>query len=140
MVDVMFPLFDEDAEPSTLADFDTGRVLDALSLGIIVLDAQLSVIYANVKAEELLAFRVHAVHGHPLRDFLPQASQLLGAAQHALATHETVDCNLCLAAAASAGSMQLGVRIATLPSQMTGAHLLLELSVQQDGQVLKPAD
>ena len=59
-----------DSEPSVLADFDTGRVLDELSFGIIVLDRQLCAIYANVIAQSLLGLHLPSMRGRPVRDFL----------------------------------------------------------------------
>lgn len=53
-----------------LADFDTGRVLDELSLGIIVLDRQLCAIYANVIAQSLLGLHLPSMRGRPAGDFL----------------------------------------------------------------------
>lgn len=53
-----------------LADFDTGRVLDELSFGIIVLDRQLCAIYANVIAQNLLGLHLPSMRGRPLADFL----------------------------------------------------------------------
>ena len=45
--------------PSALSHFDPADLLDALSTGIIVLDAQLCAIYANVAAQDLLAFSLN---------------------------------------------------------------------------------
>jgi nitrogen-specific signal transduction histidine kinase len=129
---VSLPIFDEDVEPSVLADFDTGRVLDLLSLGIIVLDAHMFVTYANAKAEEMLALHVQGIRGRPLVDLLPQAAQLLGAVRHVLDTRETLNCNLRAVAAAFPSGIRLGVRIAALPPHLTGTHLLLEMSMQDD--------
>lgn len=53
-----------------LADFDTGRVLDELSFGIMVLDRQLCAIYANVIAQKLLGLHLPSMRGRPLADFL----------------------------------------------------------------------
>ena len=45
--------------PSALSHFDPTDLLDALSTGIIMLDAQLCAIYANVAAQDLLAFSLN---------------------------------------------------------------------------------
>ena len=42
--------------PSALSHFDAADLLDALSTGIVMLDAQLCPVYANVAAQDLLAF------------------------------------------------------------------------------------
>lgn len=65
---------DHEPEPSVLADFDTGHVLDELSFGIIVLDRQLCAIYANVIAQNLLGLHLPSMRGRPLADFLDLAS------------------------------------------------------------------
>ena len=46
----------EQAVPSALSHFDAADLLDALSTGIVMLDAQLCAVYANVAAQDLLAF------------------------------------------------------------------------------------
>jgi PAS domain-containing protein len=48
-----------------------GDLLDALSIGIVVLDAQLCVIYANSAAQDALAFSVNQTRGRPFGDFSP---------------------------------------------------------------------
>jgi PAS domain-containing protein len=48
-----------------------GDLLDALSIGIVVLDAQLCVIYANSAAQDALAFRVNQTRGRSFGDFSP---------------------------------------------------------------------
>lgn len=53
-----------------LADFDTGRVLDQLSFGVIVLDRQRCAIYANLVAQSLLGLHLPSMRGRPLADFL----------------------------------------------------------------------
>ena len=60
--------------PSVLSHFEPADLLDALSIGVVVLDAQLSVIYANGAAQDALAFRVDQARGRPFADFLGQSS------------------------------------------------------------------
>src|SRR5438477_31488 len=55
----------ERASPSALAHFDPADLLDALSTGIIMLDAQLCPVYANVAAQDLLAFSLNTARGLP---------------------------------------------------------------------------
>lgn len=66
----MSPHAFQELEPSVLADFDTGRVLDELSFGIIVLDRQLCAIYANTIAQSLLGLHLPSMRGRPLAEFL----------------------------------------------------------------------
>ena len=55
----------EYAIPSALAHFDPAELLDALATGIVVLDAQLCAVYANVAAQDLLAFSLKRARGRP---------------------------------------------------------------------------
>ena len=47
-----------DPPPSVLSHFESADLLDTLSVGVVLLDAQLCVIYANGAAHYVLAFRV----------------------------------------------------------------------------------
>ena len=62
--------------PSALSHFDPAELLDALSTGILMLDAQLCPIYANVAAQDMLAFSLNATRGRPFGDFLHDADGL----------------------------------------------------------------
>jgi len=53
----------ERGSPSALSHFDPADLLDALSTGIIMLDAQLCPVYANVAAQDLLAFSLNMARG-----------------------------------------------------------------------------
>jgi len=53
----------EYAIPSALAHFDPADLLDALATGIVMLDAQLCPVYANVAAQDLLAFSLKMARG-----------------------------------------------------------------------------
>src|SRR5580700_12117602 len=60
----------EHAPPSALAHFDPADLLDALATGIVMLDAQLCPMYANVAAQDLLAFSLKTARGRPFTDLL----------------------------------------------------------------------
>ncbi len=122
----------DECEPSVLADFDTADVLDALSLGIVVLDAQLCTIYANVIAQDFLSLRVPSMRGRPLEHFLPRPQRFACAVRRALKRGAAVEYTLrhaserCLE---SPGSVN--VRIAPLWNQMSGgAYVLVEISAR----------
>ena len=114
--------------PSVLSHFEPADLLDALSIGLVVLDAQLCVIYANVAAQDALAFRVDQARGRPIGDFLDQSSGLVTTLRRALETGE------CIAdrehpvrpLGSSRSAKALDVTITPLRSQVTGTHLLLE--------------
>lgn len=124
----------DDAQPedSVLADFDAGDVLDIISLGIIVIDSQLCAVYANTRAEELLAVRVENLRGRPLASFLPQPQPFLQAAERAFQYEEVVTFDLTgYAERSSDGTDVLDLRVMPLRNQLSARHLLLELRAAQ---------
>ncbi len=116
--------------PSALAHFDPAGLFDALSTGIIVLDAQLCAIYANVAAQDLLAFSLNQARGRPFTDFLPDSNGLRGLLYRALTSGEGIaDRELTVRPAATPRETRtLDVTITPLEGQITGTHLLLELA------------
>ncbi len=69
---------------SSLGHFDPDELFDALSTGIVVLDAQLCPIYANVAAQDLLAFSLNQARGKPFGQLLVEGSVLVGTLLRAL--------------------------------------------------------
>jgi len=124
------PLAFEYDPPSALSHFEPAELLDALSIGLVVLDAQLCVIYANVAAQDALAFRLDQARGRPIGDFLDQSSGLVTTLRRVLETGE------CIADrehpvrpfGSSRDASALVVTITPLGSQVTGTHLLLEFA------------
>jgi two-component system, NtrC family, nitrogen regulation sensor histidine kinase GlnL len=116
--------------PSALSHFDPTDLLDALSTGIIVLDAQLCAIYANVAAQDLLAFSLNQARGRPFSDFLAEGNGLPAILRRALETGESIaDRELTLRPAGTPREARtLDVTITPLEGQVTGTHLLLELA------------
>src|SRR2546423_92290 len=76
----------ERASPSALAHFDPADLLDALSTGIVMLDAQLCPVYANVTAQDLLAISLTTARARPFADFLDDAEALGPILKRALQT------------------------------------------------------
>ncbi len=64
----------EHSLPSPLSHFDSADLLNALSTGIILLDAQLCPIYANVAAQDLLAISLNQSRGRPFGDHLLESN------------------------------------------------------------------
>ncbi len=116
--------------PSALAHFDPAGLFDALSTGIIVLDAQLCAIYANVAAQDLLAFSLNQARGRPFTDFLPDSNGLRGLMYRALTSGEGIaDRELTVRPAGTPRETRtLDVTITPLEGEITGTHLLLELA------------
>ena len=80
----------EHALPSAISHFDPTDLLDALSTGIVMLDAQLCPIYANVAAQDLLAFSLKKARGRPFGDFLQDTNGFTGLLRRALETGEGI--------------------------------------------------
>jgi len=115
--------------PSALSHFDPAELLDALSTGILMLDAQLCPIYANVAAQDLLAFSLNMSRGRPFGDFLHDAGALNAVLRRALETGEGIaDRELQLKpAGAPREPRTLDVTVTPLAG-LTGTHLLIELA------------
>ncbi len=115
---------------SALSHFDPTDLFDALATGIIVLDAQLCPIYANVAAQDLLAFSLNKARGRPFGDFLHEPNGLLANLRRVLQTGEGIaDRELTLRPiGAPQANRVLDITITALEGQITGTHLLLELA------------
>lgn len=119
----------EPASPSALAHFDPADLLDALSTGIVMLDAQLCPVYANVAAQDLLAFSLRQARGRPFTELLHEPEGLGRVLRRALRAREGIaDRELAVRpAGAPREARTLDVTITPL-SALTGIHLLLELA------------
>jgi nitrogen-specific signal transduction histidine kinase len=120
----------EHSLPSALSHFDPTDLLDALSTGILMLDAQLCPIYANVAAQDLLAFSLKKARGRPFSDFLHDTDGFVGVLRRVLDTGEAIaDRELTMRPiGAPRETRTLDVTITPLEGQITGTHLLLELA------------
>jgi two-component system, NtrC family, nitrogen regulation sensor histidine kinase GlnL len=119
----------EHAIPSALAHFDPADLLDALSTGLVMLDAQLCPMYANVAAQDLLAFSLNQARGRPFTDLLHEPNCLDSILKRSLSSGESIaDRELTVRpAAAPREARTLDVTITPF-SALTGLHLLLELA------------
>lgn len=115
--------------PSALSHFDAADLLDALSTGIVMLDAQLCAVYANVAAQDLLGFSAKSARGRPFTDFLHDAEALRGTLRRALESNESIaDREVAVrTAAAPREPRTLDVTITPIAG-LTGRQLLLELA------------
>jgi two-component system, NtrC family, nitrogen regulation sensor histidine kinase GlnL len=116
--------------PSALAHFDPAELLDTLSTGIVMLDAQLCPIYANVAAQDLLAFSLNLARGRPFGDCLHDAAGLTAILRRALESGEGIaDREISVRpAGAPRETRTLDVTITPLAGLVTGTHLVLELA------------
>jgi two-component system, NtrC family, nitrogen regulation sensor histidine kinase GlnL len=119
----------EHAPPSALAHFDPADLLDALATGIVMVDAQLCPVYANVAAQDLLAFSLNKARGRPFTDLLHEPEPLGAILRRSLGTGESIaDRELAVRpAAAPRETRTLDVTLTPLDG-VTGRYLLLELA------------
>ena len=119
----------EPVSPSALAHFDPADLLDALSTGILMLDAQLCPVYANVAAQDLLAFSLKMARGRPFTELLHEPEGLAGILRRSLASGESIaDRELAVRPASAPREVRtLDITLTPLDG-LTGRHLLLELA------------
>ncbi len=120
----------EPGSPSALGHFDPAGLFDSLATGIIVLDAQLCAIYANVAAQDLLAFSLNQVRGRPFPDLLHEGGALRTLLCRARDSGEGIaDHELSVRSAVTPREPRvLDVTVTPVEGQITGDHLLLELA------------
>jgi two-component system nitrogen regulation sensor histidine kinase GlnL len=122
----------ESPAASPLGHFDPGEMLDALSTGLVVLDAELCVVYANVSAQNLLGLSLRQARGHPVSELFTGARPLIELLRRALTAGEICtghEFTLTPAVAPLAAAAPIVVDIMATPLEgpITGTHLLLEL-------------
>jgi two-component system, NtrC family, nitrogen regulation sensor histidine kinase GlnL len=115
--------------PSALSHFDAADLLDALATGIVMLDAQLCAVYANVAAQDLLAFSLKMARGRPFADFLHDAEGLARILKRALESGESIaDREVAIRPAGAPREVRtLDVTITPFAA-LTGTQLLLEIA------------
>src|SRR5579863_3627785 len=122
----------EQLSPSPLSHFDPADLLDVLSTGVIVLDAQLCVVYANVGAQDLLAVGLNQARGHPLTELFEDSGALEELLRRALERNEPyAGHEIPLRARARPAHREpvvIDVTVTPLEGQVTGTHLLIELA------------
>ena len=117
---------------SPLAHFDSGEMLDALSTGLVVLDSQMCVVYANVGAQDLLGLSLNQSRGHPVSELFAGAQALVLLLRRALEHAEICSGHEFALVPISAGQaprapVVVDITVTPLEGQITGMHLLLEL-------------
>lgn len=120
----------ERALPSPLSHFDPADLLDALATGIVVLDRQLCVVYANVAAQDLLGAGLARARGRPFTELLVDANGLAAILRRALDGGEAfADRELVFRPTGSAREARVvDITVTPLEGTVTGSHLLLELA------------
>jgi two-component system nitrogen regulation sensor histidine kinase GlnL len=117
--------------PSPLSHFDPADLLDLLATGVVVLDAQLCVVYANVGAQDLLAVGLNQARGRPITELFEESQSLELLLRRSLergepyAGHEIA----LTASVKQAHREPVVVDVTVTPlDALTGTHLLIELA------------
>ncbi|HMI37702.1 MAG TPA: nitrogen regulation protein NR(II) [Steroidobacteraceae bacterium] len=82
------PAEDTMAPAASPARFDGSEILDALSTGLLVLDARLRLVYANVGAQDLLALSLRQGQDHTVGELFADPQALIELLQRSLANLE----------------------------------------------------
>jgi two-component system, NtrC family, nitrogen regulation sensor histidine kinase GlnL len=115
--------------PSALSHFDSTELIDALSTGIILLDAQLCPIYANVAAQDLLAFSLNQSRGRPFEYCLAESNGLITILRRSLQNGQGFADRELVVKPVGAPKEQRVIDVTITPLEgLTGMHLLLELA------------
>jgi two-component system nitrogen regulation sensor histidine kinase GlnL len=136
---------------SPLSQFEPTELFDSLSTGIVVLDAQLCPIYANVSAQDFMAVSLRQARGRPFSELFYDPRQLLEILRRSLANLETcTQHELVVKAVGSASNREpsvIDLIVTPLEGQVTGTYLLLELTdatqrqrISRDNDILTDMD
>jgi two-component system nitrogen regulation sensor histidine kinase GlnL len=136
---------------SPLSQFEPTELFDSLSTGIVVLDAQLCPIYANVSAQDFMAVSLRQARGRPFSELFYDPRQLLDVLRRSLTNLETcTQHELMLKAVGSAANREpslIDLIVTPLEGQVTGTYLLLELTdatqrqrISRDTEILADMD
>ena len=134
---------------SALEHFDPADLFDAISTGIVVLDAQLCPIYANAAAQDLLAFSLNHARGRPFAQLMRDANGLIATLHRVLESATGIaDREITVRPSGAARDAKvLDVTVTPLAGQVTGTHLLVELAddtqrqrISRDNELLARLD
>ena len=118
---------------SPLSHFDPAELVDALSTGVVVLDATLCVVYANVAAQDLLGQGLNQARGRPIGELFIGAHALTAILRRSLERSEICSGHELLLTPLAhsqrkSSAVTVDVTATPLEGQITGRHLLLELT------------
>jgi two-component system nitrogen regulation sensor histidine kinase GlnL len=136
---------------SALSHFEPDELLDTLSTGIVVLDGQLCLIYANVSAQDLMAVSVKQARGRPFGDLFHDSRQLSSILRRSLERLETCtqhEMSLkALGSPAQRDASVVDLIVTPLEEGITGTYLLVELAdatqrqrISRDSDILASMD
>jgi two-component system, NtrC family, nitrogen regulation sensor histidine kinase GlnL len=116
--------------PSAIAHFEPADLIGALTTGIVVLDSDLCVVYANVAAQDLLAVSVNQARGKPFLSLVLEADSLGVLMRRAIETGETLSEREMSVQAGPLGREHrvIDVTMTPLDSEFDRKYLLLEIA------------
>ena len=116
--------------PSAIAHFEPADLIGALTTGIVMLDSDLCVVYANVAAQDLLAVSVNQARGKPFLSLVLEADSLGALMRRAVETGETLSERELSVQAGPLGREHrvIDVTMTPLDSEFDRKYLLLEIA------------
>src|SRR6186713_1653564 len=116
--------------PSAIAHFEPADLIGALTTGIVMLDSDLCVVYANVAAQDLLAASVNQARGKPFLSLVLEAESLGALMRRAVDTGETLSERELSVQAGPLGREHrvIDVTMTPLDSEFDRKYLLLEIA------------
>ena len=116
--------------PSAIAHFEPADLIGALTTGIVMLDSDLCVVYANVAAQDLLAVSVNQARGKPFLSLVLEADSLGVLMRRAVETGETLSERELSVQAGPLGREHrvIDVTMTPLDSEFDRKYLLLEIA------------
>jgi two-component system nitrogen regulation sensor histidine kinase GlnL len=116
--------------PSAIAHFEPADLIGALTTGIVMLDADLCVVYANVAAQDLLAASVNQARGKPFLSLVLEADSLGALMRRAVESGETLSERELSVQAGPLGREHrvIDVTMTPLDSEFDRKYLLLEIA------------
>ena len=116
--------------PSAIAHFEPADLIGALTTGIVMLDSDLCVVYANVAAQDLMAVSVNQARGRPFLSLVLDAESLNALMRRAVETGETLSERELSVHAGPLGREHrvIDVTMTPLDSEFDRKYLLLEIA------------
>ncbi|MGC4027251.1 MAG: nitrogen regulation protein NR(II) [Steroidobacteraceae bacterium] len=116
---------------AVLCDFEPAALLDSLSTGIVVLDSHLCLVYANVRAQDLMAVSEKQARGRPFGDLFHDSQPMTAILRRALQRLETCTQHemqlRALVSALTPEARLVDLIVTPIEEGPTGTYLLVEL-------------
>jgi two-component system, NtrC family, nitrogen regulation sensor histidine kinase GlnL len=116
--------------PSAISHFDPAELIGALATGVVVLDADLCVVYANVAAQDMLAVSLNQARGRPFHTLLTDDRELVTLLRRSLQTGDAFAERELAIERLGSGAERRVVDLSIMPLDADSArgYLLLEIA------------